>query len=94
MPFPSPIKSAFHAIKDLLGLGGYGTVEYVVGASGDLLHARTIATVKPDRPGERADLELFLTRLRRENDLCPDDSLQLRYDDGKLMVAIITRQVR
>ena len=87
-PMPSHANTS---IRDLLGLGGFGTVEYTVGADHGLAHTRTVATVKPDRPGERTDLTLFLARLRAEHDLRPGDNLQLRYDDGKLVVAIITR---
>jgi hypothetical protein len=85
-------QSVLNAVRDLLGLGGYGTVEYAVGADGDLVHARTIATVEPQNATERTDLQVFLGRLRREYDLRQGDTLDLRYHDGKLRTAIITRK--
>ena len=93
MPMPiSPFQSVLNAVRDLLGFGGYGTVEYAVNDAGDLIHARTIATVEPRCAAERADLDVFLARLRREHGLRTDDTIELRYHDGKLRTAIITRK--
>jgi len=90
----SPFHAVIHAVRDLLGIGGYGTVEYQVNDEGDFVHARTVATAKPRNEAERSDLAVFLARLHRDYDLRRDDTLQLRYDDGKLIVALITRQSR
>src|SRR5262245_35308919 len=93
MPMPlSPFQSVLNAVRDLLGFGGYGTVEYAVNDAGDLVHARTIATVEPRNAAERADLNVFLARLRAECDLQEGDTLDLRYHNGQLRTAIITRK--
>jgi hypothetical protein len=93
MPMPlSPFQSVLTAVRDLLGFSGYGTVEYAVNDAGDLVHARTVATVEPRTAAERTDLGLFLARLRREHGLRADDTIELRYHDGKLRTAIITRK--
>jgi hypothetical protein len=95
MPMPfSPFQSVLSTVRDLLGLSGYGTVAYAVNDAGDLVHARTVATVEPRNAAERADLEIFLDRLRREHGLRTDDTIELRYHDGRLRAATITRLPR
>lgn len=87
-PVLAPIAAAARLIRTL---GGFGTVDYQVADGQALVHARTVATVKPANAAERADVALFLDRLRQQHDLQPGDTLQLRYDAGQLVLAVITR---
>jgi len=90
----APCTSALAAQLDLLRLGGYGTIEYEVDGAHDLIHARTIATARPETPHERADLPTFLARILAQHDVRPGDMLALRYEGGTHLLAVITRDVR
>lgn len=76
-------------LPDLFLLGGFGTVRYAV-SEDDLQHVTTIATVKPTAQ-ERENVAAFIARLRREHGLRRGDTLDLKYENGRLTVAIITR---
>lgn len=90
-PAMQPTRPILAALLDLFKLGGYGAAQYEVNDAGELVHARTVITVKMDK-GET--IEAFVARLRREYDWQRGDTLELLSNNGRLDTARITRMPR
>jgi hypothetical protein len=78
-----------HDALDELTQRGHGSAEFEVNATGELIHVRTVFTVK-FQPGE--DHRAFIERIHREQLLQQGDYVEFPSHGGKFDVARIIRK--